>query len=117
LWVTFDWDATKSDRNLVQRGFDFEFASQVFGTTYVEFDDTRRDYGERRIVALGLADGVPLTVVFTDRVVVDGAVVRRIISARVSNRRERRRYAEAIEQVRPPRVGEDATQDADEGAR
>ena len=115
--MTFDWDPAKSDRNLAQRGFDFEFASQVFGTTYVEFDDTRRDYGERRVVALGLADGIPLTVVFTDRVVTDGAIVRRIISARVSHRKERRRYAEAIEQIRPPRAGEDVDQDADERAR
>jgi uncharacterized protein len=115
--VTFDWDAAKSDRNLALRGFDFEFASQLFATTYVEFDDSRRDYGERRLAALGLADGIPLTVVFTDRVAADGAIVRRIISARVSHRKERRRYAEAIQQARPPRGGADADEDADEGAR
>jgi uncharacterized protein len=112
--VTFDWDAAKSDRNLAERGFDFEFASQVFLGTYVEFDDTRRDYGERRVVALGLADAVPLTVVFTDRVTPDGAVVRRVISARLSHRKERRRYAEVIAQASPPpRDGEDPN----EGAR
>ena len=66
--VTFDWDATKSDENLTRRGFDFAFAALVFADTFVEYDDVRRDYGERRIVALGLADGIPLTVVFTDRV-------------------------------------------------
>jgi len=42
--VTCDWDAAKSVRNLAQRGFDFEFATQMFAATYVEFDDTRRDY-------------------------------------------------------------------------
>ena len=115
--MTFDWDPAKSDRNLAQRGFDFEFASQLFATTYVEFDDTRREYGERRVVALGVADNIPLTVVFTDRVVADGAIVRRIISARVSHRKERRRYAEALEQARAPRDGEDTDQDADEGSR
>jgi uncharacterized DUF497 family protein len=31
-----DWDAAKSDRNLAQRGFDFEFASQIFAATYAE---------------------------------------------------------------------------------
>jgi uncharacterized DUF497 family protein len=72
----------------------------VFDATYVEFDDTRRDYGERRVIALGLADGIPLTVVFTDRVESEGGVVRRLISARLSNRKERRRYAEAIEASR-----------------
>lgn len=72
----------------------------MFDATYVEFDDTRRDYGERRVIALGLADGIPLTVVFTDRVEPERGVVRRLISARLSNRKERRRYAEAIEASR-----------------
>ena len=85
--MTFDWDPAKSERNLTQRGFDFEFATQIFVATYVEFDDTRRDYGERRLVALGLADAIPLTVVFTDRVASDGVIVRRIISARLSHRK------------------------------
>jgi uncharacterized protein len=72
----------------------------VFDATYAEFDDTRRDYGERRVIAHGLADGIPLTVVFTDRVESERGVVRRLISARLSNRKERRRYAEAIEDGR-----------------
>ena len=97
--MTLEWDAAKSTRNLSLRGFDFEFASLVFVGAYVEFDDTRRDYGERRIVALGIADDIPLTVVSTDRVE-QGGVVRRIISARLSNRKERRRYAETLEAIR-----------------
>ena len=99
--MTFDWDPAKSDQNLEVRGFDFAFAVLVFAGPYVEFDDTRRDYGERRIVALGLADGIPLTVVFTDRLAPTGAGVRRLISARLSNRKERRRYAESLEAIRP----------------
>lgn len=98
--MTFEWDTAKSTRNLALRGFDFAFASQIFVDTYVEFDDTRRDYGERRVLALGLADGIPLTVVFTDRIDSDAGVVRRLISARLSNRKERRRYAEALEASR-----------------
>ena len=98
--MTFEWDPAKSDQNLKERGFDFVFAVLVFAGPYVEFDDTRRDYGERRIVALGLADGIPLSVVFTDRLTPTGAVVRRLISARLSNRKERRRYAESLEAIR-----------------
>lgn len=108
--MTFEWDAAKSTRNLGLRGFDFEFAALVFAGTYVEFDDTRRDYGERRIVALGAADGIFLTVVFTDRVEQTGGVVRRLVSARLSNRKERRQYAEALEAIR-------AQGEPDEGAR
>lgn len=98
--MTFDWDPAKSDHNFERRGFDFAFAVQLFAGPYVEFDDTRRDYGEDRVVALGLADGISLTVVFTDRIAPDGSVVRRLISARVSNRKERRRYAESLEAIR-----------------
>jgi len=99
--VTFDWDPAKSDQNLEERGFDFAFATLVFAAPYVEFDDARYDYGERRIVALGRADGIPLTVVFTDRFAPTGAVLRRVISARLSNRKERRRYAESLEVSAP----------------
>jgi len=114
--VTYDWDAAKSERNLAQRGFDFDFdfATQIFVATCVELDDTRRDYGERRVVALGLADAVPLTVVFKNRIVVDGAIVRPIISARLSHRKERRRHVEAIAQASSPSCDDEG---ADEGSR
>jgi uncharacterized protein len=89
--VRFTWDPAKSEANLRERGFDFLFATLAFdGPTFERVDD-RQDYGERRMIALGVADGIPLTVIYTDRA--EGTdVVRRIISARVSNRRERQAY-------------------------
>ncbi len=79
--------------NLDERGFDFEFAALIFDGPTLERLDNRQDYGELRIIALGIADGIPLTVVYTDRA--EGTdVMRRIISARVSNRRERKAYRE-----------------------
>lgn len=100
--MIFDWDPRKSERNYTLRGFDFAFAAQLFTGTYVEFDDTRHEYGERRVVAVGIADGIPLTVVFTDRATPDGTIIRRLISARLSSRKERRQYAESLEAIRPP---------------
>ena len=88
--MDFTWDAGKSDDNLRERGFDFAFASLIFDGVTVEVEDRRRDYGEKRMVAIGQADGIHLTVVYTDR---DRS--RRIISARRSNRRERQVYARA----------------------
>ena len=88
--MDFTWDAGKSDDNLRDRGFDFAFASLIFDGVTVEVEDRRRDYGEKRMVAIGQADGIHLTVVYTDR---DRA--RRIISARRRNRRERQVYARA----------------------
>ncbi|MDP1571497.1 MAG: BrnT family toxin [Vicinamibacterales bacterium] len=96
--MRFDWDARKSDRNLADRGFDFEFATQIFDGRTLEREDTRRDYGERRVIAIGMAQDVALTVIYTDRVETGGGVTRRIISARVSHRHEREVYKDAISQ-------------------
>jgi len=95
--VRFAWDARKSARNPRERGFDFEFATLIFDGPTLERHDTRRDYGEQRIIAIGLAQGFALTVVYSDRAEA-GGVVRRIISARMSNRRERQAYFKAFEQ-------------------
>jgi uncharacterized protein len=95
--VRFSWDHAKSDANFHERGFDFALASSIFDGPTLEREDTREDYGERRIIAIGLAEGVELTVCYTDRVDTSGVVDRRIISARRSNRRERKAYREAIE--------------------
>jgi len=91
--VRFSWDEQKSTRNLRDRGFDFAFATLIFEGPTLEREDTRRDYGECRIVAIGIAQGIPLTVVYTDRTDA-GGVERRIISARVSDRHERQTYFE-----------------------
>jgi hypothetical protein len=93
--VRFEWDPAKSTRNYRERGFDFGAATQVFAGFTLEQPDRRRDYGEVRILAIGRVAGVALTVVYTDRRTRTGAVVRRIISARRSNRHERHRYEAA----------------------
>jgi uncharacterized DUF497 family protein len=94
--VRFSWDPAKGEANLRDRGFDFEFASLIFDGPTLEVEDRRQDYGERRMVAVGWADGIFLSVVFTDRSTV-GRPDRRIISARRSNRRERQIYGEATD--------------------
>ena len=93
--MRFGWHAPKSDRTLKERGFDFAFASLIFDGPTLEREDQREDYGERRIVAMGIADGRQLTVVYTDRIV-NGILTRWILSARRSNRRERTIYQKAV---------------------
>ena len=95
--MRFAWDRRKSAENLRVRGFDFEFATLVFEGPTLEREDQRRDYGEKRTIAIGLAQGIAITVVYTDRTEA-GSLVRRIISARLSNRRERQAYFEALAQ-------------------
>ena len=104
----FEWNEHKSDENLRLRGFDFAFATLIFDGPRVVVEDVRRDYGERRWVAIGVADGVHLTVVYTDRLAgVRGRdrtythPARRIISARRSNRSERARYEKGITNFSP----------------
>ena len=55
----------------------------------------REVYGERRMIAIGLAQGIALTVVYTDRTSA-ADTERRVISARRSNRRERKAYEDAF---------------------
>lgn len=93
--MRFEWHAAKSERNLAARGFDFAFASLIFQGATLERVDRRRDYGERRVIAIGVADGRHITVVYTDR-----PYVRRIISARRSNREERQAYEKAVARAR-----------------
>lgn len=85
--MDFEWDSAKSEETRQERGFDFAFAALVFDVETIEAEDTRHDYGETRIRALGEAAGLVLVVIYTDR---DG--VRRIISARPANRQERTQW-------------------------
>jgi len=95
--MRFSWDLDKSDANLRDRGFDFAFATLIFDGPTLEREDTRRDYGERRIIATGLAQGLELTVCYTDRAHPGQTLERRIISARRGHRRERQAYRQAIQ--------------------
>jgi len=83
----FEWDEGKSEANLRNRGFDFSYAAVVFEGPTLERNDDRDDYGEERIQAIGKVEGDILFVVYTWR-----GSVRRIISARLANRRERSAY-------------------------
>lgn len=83
----FEWDEDKSEANFRVRGFDFAYAVAIFDGPTLEKDDKRANYGERRIQALGRVTDDILFVVYTWR-----GEVRRIISARLANRRERDDY-------------------------
>ena len=83
----FEWDDAKSETNFRDRGFDFAYAAQIFAGPTLEMDDERAAYGERRIQAIGRVEEEILFVVYTWR-----GEIRRIISARRANRRERSVY-------------------------
>ncbi len=89
--IKFEWDEAKSETNLESRGFDFAYAARVFESRTLELDDDRADYGERRVQAIGEVEGNVLFVVYTWR-----GEARRIISARLANRKEREIHGEAF---------------------
>lgn len=60
------------------------FAILIFAGPTIEAHDTRHDYGEQRIRALGEVDGLVLVVIYTDR-----DDVSRIISASLAGKKER----------------------------
>jgi uncharacterized DUF497 family protein len=65
--MSFGWDPSKSDKNARDRGLPFEIATALFDGDTIEFDDKRRDYGERRILAYGIVSGRVLVCVYTWR--------------------------------------------------
>ena len=81
--VEFEWDETKSKRNLEGRGFGYDAAALIFEGPVIEWCDVREAWGEARVVAVGSVNGVLLAVVYTDR-----GDVRRIISARKARKKE-----------------------------
>ena len=89
--VTFD--PAKDAVNLAKHGFSLLDVVGFEWEPAVAWPDTRRDYGEPRMVALGYIGLRIMSVVFVDRPP-EQPTERRIISLRKANTREVKRYAE-----------------------
>jgi hypothetical protein len=85
--MEFEWDQAKGDRNERERGLPFELAILLFDGPVIERVDARRGYGEIRVRAIGGVGESVLHCVYTQR-----GEVRRIISLRYANRKERDAY-------------------------
>jgi uncharacterized DUF497 family protein len=83
-----EFDPAKSAKNRRNRGIGFERFAEMDMDTAIAVEDTRRDYGERRLRVLGYIDGKLHAAVITPR----GDTIR-VISLRRANRREERAYA------------------------
>jgi hypothetical protein len=55
--VRISYDPAKRDKALAERGLDFEDAVEVFRGLTIEAEDTRKDYGEHRVLCFGLLSG------------------------------------------------------------
>jgi hypothetical protein len=86
--LEFEWNEKKNLANREKHGITFDEAALIFeGPTVTRIDD-RKDYGEIRTISIGkFVEKVVVTVIHTTR---DGRI--RIISARLANRIERKKY-------------------------
>ena len=88
--ITFD--QTKRDQALAERGLDFADAEVVFAGVTVDIEDTRKNYGESRIICYGLLAGRMVVVGYTPR-----GADRHVFSMRKANEREQARISPLLE--------------------
>lgn len=81
--MQIEFEPHKNDTNIRDRGLSFERATNFDFETAVFKQDTRRDYGEIRLRALGYLDGRLHALVFTE-----ATTGIRVISFRKANKRE-----------------------------
>jgi uncharacterized protein len=86
----FGWHDDKAGQNLTRHGVSFEVGRLAFDDPFsIVREDRRYDYGEDRFILLGIVQDRLLAVAYSQR----GGRVR-IISARLAEPQERRRYHE-----------------------
>jgi uncharacterized DUF497 family protein len=88
--ITFD--PAKREKTLADRGLDFADAALVFAGVTLEIEDTRKDYGETRVVCYGVLEGRMVVVGYTPR-----GADRHVYSMRKANEREQTRIAPLLE--------------------
>lgn len=90
--MIYEWDEAKSRSNFAKHGLDFADAGQVLIGPCVTFVDERFDYGEKRLITLGLLAGRVVVIAHAPR----GDDITRIISMRKANRREQKIYQKRL---------------------
>ncbi len=90
--MRYSWGKDKNRRNVERHGISFDDAKRIFDGQTLEREDDRFDYGETRIYAIGLVNGLEITVIYTDR----DNDERRLISAWRAEPHERRAYWQSI---------------------
>ncbi len=86
------YDPAKRTKTLADRGLDFTDAATIFSGVTLEIEDTRKDYGETRVICYGYLDGRMIVVGYTPR-----GTGRHIFSMRKANEREQNRIAPLLE--------------------
>jgi uncharacterized DUF497 family protein len=85
--MRFEWDEAKRLFNLRRHGFDFLDAERIFAGKTFSYEDDRFDYGEIRVLTIGILDGRVVAVTHTET-----DEVTRIISIRKALKNEEESY-------------------------
>lgn len=88
--ITFN--PSNRDKTPTQRGLDFDDAVFVFAGVALETEDTRKNYGEKRILCFGLLDNRMVVAGYTPR-----GADRHISSMIKANEREQARIKPLLE--------------------
>ena len=88
--ITFD--PAKRDKTFEDRGLALEDAAMVFAGLTLEMEDTRENYGEKRVICYGWLQGRMVVVGYTPR-----GADRHVFSMRKANEREQKRIAPYLE--------------------
>jgi uncharacterized DUF497 family protein len=83
------WDEPKHLKNIEDHGLDFVGCDAIWDNFTITREDTREDYGEKRLVTFGLLEGTVVVLVYTDR-----RKGSHIISLRKAEKYETRYYFE-----------------------
>jgi uncharacterized protein len=87
--LQIEFDPDKDARNIALRGVSLTESAVLLQGFVVGWEDRRRDYGERRMIAIGEIGGREFVCVYTLR-----SETYRVISLRPANRKERDVYQE-----------------------
>lgn len=90
--MDFEWDDEKDATTREERGFGFADAAGIFLGRRIEWQDTRKNYGEVRMNTVGEFGGDFYFITYTMRTDDDGQQMCRIISARLANKKERSKW-------------------------
>jgi uncharacterized protein len=90
--MKFEWDDRKRKLNVANHGLDFVGVDQVFRLPIRVFADDRQDYGEERLIGIGLLDGRTVVIVFTE----PAEETIRVVSLRKALPHERRIYEQYL---------------------
>jgi len=90
--MQIEFDSAKRDKTLAERGLDFARAAEVFAGIHFTGQDDRVVYAEDRFITAGMLDSRLVILVWTPR-----GEVRRIISMRKANDREKDFYSHYLD--------------------